>query len=93
MMTFSAARNLISVVPAVPEPALQRVSAGVLALDDEFRITYLNNAMASVLQDVNGDVRGNRYWDHVSPAVAEELRPALERAMDALSELDDERTE
>ncbi len=67
---------------AVPEQALQRISDGVLALDDEFRITYLNNAMASVLQDVNGDVRGNRYWDHVSPAVAEELRPALERAMD-----------
>ena len=66
----------------VPQQALQRISDGVLALDDEFRITYLNNAMASVLQDVDGDIRGNRYWDHVSPAVAEELRPALERAMD-----------
>ncbi|RXK50359.1 PAS domain-containing protein [Halorientalis pallida] len=67
---------------AVPEQALQRISDGVLALDDEFRITYLNNAMATVLQDVDGDVRGNLVWDHLSPDVAAELRPPLERAMD-----------
>ena len=67
---------------AVPEQALQRISDGVLALDDEFRITYLNNAMASVLQDVDGDVHGDLFWDHLSPDVAERLRPALERAMD-----------
>ncbi|WP_424017037.1 PAS domain-containing protein [Halorientalis pallida] len=68
--------------PAVPEQALQRISDGVLALDDGFRITYLNNAMASVLRDVDGDVRGDPLWEHLSPDVAERLRPALERAMD-----------
>jgi PAS domain S-box-containing protein len=67
---------------AVPERALQRISDGVLALDDRFRITYLNNAMASVLNDVADDVRGNTLWDHLSSDVAEVLRPALERAMD-----------
>ncbi len=66
---------------AVPEQALQRISDGVLALDDEFRITYLNNAMASVLQDVDGDVRGDPFWEHLSPTMAEQLRPALEGAM------------
>ncbi|SDF29297.1 PAS domain-containing protein [Halorientalis regularis] len=67
---------------AVPEQALQRISDGVLALDDEFRITYLNNAMASVLRDVDGDVRGDPLWEHLSRDVAERLRPSLERAMD-----------
>jgi len=66
---------------AVPEQALQRISDGVLALDDGFRITYLNNAMASVLQDVDGDVRGDPFWEHLSPTMAEQLRPALEGAM------------
>ncbi|WP_336001229.1 PAS domain-containing protein [Halorientalis halophila] len=68
---------------AVPDRALQRISDGVLALDDRFRITYLNDAMAALLRDADGDVLGDRLWDRLPPAVTEDLRPALERAMDA----------
>ncbi|MFB6082642.1 MAG: PAS domain S-box protein [Halorientalis sp.] len=67
---------------AAPERALQRISDGVLALDDEFRITYLNNAMATVLRGVDDDVYGDPFWDHLPPEAGTELRPALERALD-----------
>ncbi|WP_302082626.1 PAS domain-containing protein [Salinibaculum rarum] len=78
--------------------ALKRVGDAVLALDTEFRLTYLNDAAAEFLDVSPADVRGDSVWEYLPDPVVADLRPHVERSLSAGEqvtvplELDDQTT-
>ena len=59
---------------------LERISDGVIALDSEFRYTYLNDEAAAVLDVDPEAVIDTACFPTLSDAAEQNLRPALERA-------------
>ena len=60
--------------------AVERVDDGLLEVDADNRITYLNDAAASVLGGQKGALRGRSVWNVLSERALSEVRDAMERA-------------
>jgi signal transduction histidine kinase len=61
--------------------AYDRLADPVLALDEEWRVTYLNERAADVLGRCEPDVLGRSVWEALPDAVGSTFRGELERAM------------
>jgi PAS domain S-box-containing protein len=74
---------------AAPEPArgdrtvlqaIERVDEGLLEVDDDDRITYLNSAAAAAFDADRQALRGRSVWNVLSERAISEVRDAVERA-------------
>ncbi len=63
--------------------ALERVGDAVLALDREFRVTYINDAAAGFFDIPPDQVRGDSLWKHVPDSIVADLQPPVKRALSA----------
>lgn len=47
----------------VEKQVIDRISAGIMAFDDEWRFTYVNDAAEEIFQEPAEELLGNRIWD------------------------------
>ncbi|MDG5821500.1 bacterio-opsin activator domain-containing protein [Natronococcus sp. A-GB7] len=64
------------------EEEIRRISDGFFAVDDEWRLTYLNDAAAAMVEGTEAEALGQRLWDAAPELVGTTFETAYREAME-----------